>query len=102
MLSFLGANHRSRYEFANGGTEQPQICGPPTYTPPDVCAGFAGGTYGSYTSACDMWSMGVIFYIMLTGQAPFDFRNCSPSDWCDSTAGGHRVQQLGCSTRMQH
>ena len=30
---------------------------------------------GNYTEKCDIWSVGVIFYIMLTGQAPFSGSN---------------------------
>eukprot|EP00916_Digyalum_oweni_P006254 GHVL01010808.1.p1 GENE.GHVL01010808.1~~GHVL01010808.1.p1 ORF type:complete len:236 (+),score=27.34 GHVL01010808.1:427-1134(+) len=39
-------------------------CGSLTYASPDTLS-------GSYTNACDMWSLGVIVYMLLSGHPPF-------------------------------
>lgn len=42
--------------------------GTPYYVAPEVLK-------GAYTSACDIWSLGVIAYMLVSGQAPFYGRN---------------------------
>ena len=44
-------------------------CGTPEFVAPEVMAG------SGYTSACDIWSLGVLMYIMLCGYLPFNGSN---------------------------
>ncbi|GAB4813322.1 hypothetical protein N2152v2_000368 [Parachlorella kessleri] len=44
------------------------VCGTPQYVAPEVIKGGRGTKYGP---ACDLWSMGVILFILLGGYPPF-------------------------------
>mmetsp|Transcript_6576 Transcript_6576/g.17763 ORF Transcript_6576/g.17763 Transcript_6576/m.17763 type:complete len:316 (-) Transcript_6576:2271-3218(-) len=46
------------------------ICGSPLYVAPEILD--IGTNSETYTPAVDMWSIGVIVYILLTGNSPFD------------------------------
>eukprot|EP01051_Picozoa_sp_SAG22_P002709 SAG22_NODE_123_length_18914_cov_28.993410_9_plen_576_part_00 len=41
------------------------VCGSPAYMAPEVQSG------GMYSGACDLWSVGVMMYLMLSGKLPF-------------------------------
>lgn len=41
-----------------------RVCGTPQYAAPEIFK-------GKYTLKCDMWSLGVLAFIMLTGNMPF-------------------------------
>ena len=42
--------------------------GTPYYIAPEILS-------GNYTEKCDIWSIGVIVYIMLTGKPPIDAKS---------------------------
>ena len=51
-----------------GNSDMTQMYGTPYYIAPEILS-------GSYNEKCDMWSIGVILYIMLSGRPPFGGSN---------------------------
>lgn len=45
------------------------IVGSKLYMPPEIIQG------DPHSFSCDMWSLGIILYVMISGKYPFDFRN---------------------------
>ena len=45
-----------------------KVTGSPYYIAPEVLE-------GRYTSKCDVWSIGVLLFVMLTGRYPFNADN---------------------------
>jgi calcium-dependent protein kinase len=52
-----------------GAKDMHTFVGTPYYIAPEVLL-------GDYTVKCDVWSLGVIVYVMLTGNYPFDGESC--------------------------
>jgi len=54
---------------ANSNVDMRTACGTPCYVAPEILAG------EKYDNACDLWSLGVILYIFLSGSRPFYHEN---------------------------
>ncbi|CAF4200471.1 unnamed protein product [Rotaria sp. Silwood2] len=59
----------SDFGFAKEGNNEPQPLNTPLFTPYYVAPEIL--SHGRYDKACDIWSMGVIMYILLCGYPPF-------------------------------
>ena len=69
------------------GSEMRTICGSPLYVAPEILDMNLSDT--AYTPAVDMWSVGVILFILLSGYSPFDhddeeqlFKNIKEGTYC--------------------
>lgn len=51
--------------FENDAPMQRTACGSPAYAPPEIVR------HAEYTNKADVWSLGVLLYVMLTGTLPF-------------------------------
>lgn len=53
------------------------ICGTPNYMPPEILAALDDESSGvcGYSFSADIWSLGVMMYIMLIGRAPFECKD---------------------------
>jgi len=58
-------------KFVDIGSQLKTFCGTPNYLAPEVLISRFRGD-GSYTAKVDMWSLGVILYILLSGHPPFN------------------------------
>ena len=61
-------------KFVDVHTHLKTFCGTPQYLAPEVLFSRVRGD-GSYDLKCDMWSLGVILYILLCGGPPFNPNN---------------------------
>lgn len=53
--------------------EMTTLCGSPQYVAPEVVGlSSSDNTYSGYSCQCDLWSVGVVLYIVLGGYAPFE------------------------------
>lgn len=60
-------------KFFQAGTVLSTMCGSPQYVAPEVLGVGDGGS--EYSPAVDMWSVGVVLFILISGYSPFDDDN---------------------------
>lgn len=80
----------------NGPMSTPQLLSPvgsAEYMAPEVVETFIGDDCNYYDKRCDMWSLGVVTYILLCGYAPF-YGNCGYNCGWERGEACHTCQEL--------
>jgi serine/threonine protein kinase len=77
------------------------MCGTPGYVAPEVIKMGKPGVGTPYGLACDMWSVGVIIFVLLGGYPPFDHDNqkvklLTNITWLTKKRGGCAMYWHGC------
>jgi len=60
----------SKVEFI--GDRKHTVCGTPNYIAPEIIMYSMGMGHSGHSYEVDVWSTGVIMYLMLVGKAPFE------------------------------
>lgn len=75
------------------------LCGSSQYVAPELYLSCEEG----YDERCDLWSAGVVIYILLGGYAPFDAPNADlPEIICDGFFEFHPLYWIGISNAPKH
>jgi hypothetical protein len=72
------------------------LCGSPAYMAPEVMQGLP------YTSAADLWSMGILLFAMLTGSLPFGAWDESPANLVRIVLSSEPRMPSGASPDLQN
>ena len=102
-ILFDGASHVKLCDFGLSTileSDKPEVrtaCGSPAYASPEMI------TRAAYSSKCDVWSLGICFYTMLTGSLPFkgaDIQGCMRAILCDELQIPANVSE-GCADLLR-
>jgi len=77
--------------------EADEVVGTPDYLPPEMVH-----HKGHYSGAVDIWSLGVVFWMLLTNEMLLDFELDSVQKWRDKLKDGSYIKSRLSSTTLAH